>query len=119
MASAMIPPPSAPDFLARAGWAGAAILPLAGDASFRRYFRVIDGGRTAVLMDAPPQHEDSRPFLSIAAYLESLGFSAPHALAVDLERGLILLEDFGDARVNPLLERDPGLEREKIGRAHV
>lgn len=113
----MIPPPSAPDFLARAGWAGAAILPLAGDASFRRYFRVIDGGRTAVLMDAPPQHEDSRPFLSIAAYLESLGFSAPHALAVDLERGLILLEDFGDARVNPLLERDPGLEREIYERA--
>ena len=40
MASPMIPPPHAPAFLAAAGWAGAEILPLAGDASFRRYFRV-------------------------------------------------------------------------------
>lgn len=111
MASPMIPPPAAPAFLARSGWAGAAILPLAGDASFRRYFRVVDGDRAAVLMDAPPAHEDSRPFLAIAAYLESLGLSAPRALAVDLEQGLILLEDFGDARVNPLLEREPALER--------
>lgn len=117
MAAPMIPPPLAPDFLARSGWGGAAILPLAGDASFRRYFRVVDGARTAVLMDAPPEHEDSRPFLSIAAYLEELGFSAPHALAVDLDLGLILLEDFGDARVNPLLEREPGLEREIYERA--
>lgn len=117
MAPAMIPPVTAPEFLARAGWAGAQILPLAGDASFRRYFRVVDGARTAVLMDAPPEHEDSRPFLSIAAYLESLGFSAPRALAVDLDQGLILLEDFGDARVNPLLQREPGLEREIYERA--
>ena len=54
----MIPPASAPDFLARHGWAGAEIRSLAGDASFRRYFRVHAGGRTAVLMDAPPDKED-------------------------------------------------------------
>jgi aminoglycoside/choline kinase family phosphotransferase len=113
----MIPPATAPDFLARSGWEGAVIHPLAGDASFRRYFRVVDGDRTAVLMDAPPEHEDSRPFLSIAAYLESLGFSAPHVMARDLDRGLILLEDFGDARVNPLLESKPDLEREIYERA--
>lgn len=117
MATPMIPPATAPDFLASAGWAGAAILPLAGDASFRRYFRVVEGARTAVLMDAPPAYEDSRPFLSIAAYLESLGFSAPHPLAMNLEQGLVLLEDFGDARVNPLLEREPGLERDIYERA--
>lgn len=111
MASPMIPPPAAPEFLARSGWADADILPLAGDASFRRYFRVVQGGRTAVLMDAPPEHEDSRPFLAIAAHLRGLGFSAPDVLAKDLDKGLILLEDFGDARVNPLLEREPGLER--------
>ncbi len=117
MAAPMIPPPAAFDFLARHGWGGAEILPLAGDASFRRYFRVVDGVRTAVLMDAPPAHEDSRPFLAIAAYLESLGLSAPHVLAVDLEKGLILLEDFGDARVNPLLEHEPHLERDIYERA--
>src|SRR5689334_14624716 len=61
MASRMTPPPHAPDFLASCGWGGAEILPLAGDASFRRYFRVVDGGRSAVLMDAPPPHEDPRP----------------------------------------------------------
>src|SRR3546814_17887452 len=62
-------------------------------------------------MDAPPEHEDSRPFLAIAAHLRGLGFSAPDVLATDMDKGLILLEDFGDARVNPLLEREPGLER--------
>src|SRR3546814_19975566 len=62
-------------------------------------------------MDAPPEHEGSRPFLAIAAHLRGLGFSAPDVLAKDMDKGLILLEDFGDARVNPLLEREPGLER--------
>ncbi len=66
---AMIPPAHAPAFLAAHGWAGATILPLAGDASFRRYFRVVLDGRTAVLMDAPPEHEDLTPFLAIAAHL--------------------------------------------------
>ena len=46
MASTMIPPPYAHEFLASCGWPAAQILPLAGDASFRRYFRVV-GGRTA------------------------------------------------------------------------
>src|SRR5687768_18413428 len=63
MAGTMIPPASAPDFLAAHGWEGAEIRPLAGDASFRRYFRVHAGERTAVLMDAPPEHEDVGPFL--------------------------------------------------------
>src|SRR6478672_11802204 len=60
MASPMKPPPHAPEFLAASGWAGAEILPLAGDASFRRYFRVVHEDRSAVLMDAPPPHEDPR-----------------------------------------------------------
>lgn len=112
MALVMVPPASAPDFLAAHGWGGAAIVPLAGDASFRRYFRVVGDGRRAVLMDAPPDKEDSRPFLDIAAHLVSLGFAAPRALAVDLDQGLILLEDFGDKRVAPLLAADPAPERE-------
>jgi DNA-binding CsgD family transcriptional regulator len=56
----MTPPAHAPDFLAASGWAGADILPLAGDASFRRYFRVVRGDESAVLMDAPPPHENPR-----------------------------------------------------------
>jgi aminoglycoside/choline kinase family phosphotransferase len=103
MAAPMIPPAHAPAFLATNGWAGAEIRPLAGDASFRRYFRVVDGDRRAVLMDAPPAHEDVGPFLAIAAHLETLGLSAPRSHAVDRAGGLLLLEDFGDRLVGPLL----------------
>ncbi len=99
----MIPPPHAPAFLAANGWAGATILPLAGDASFRRYFRVVLDGRTAVLMDAPPAHEDVAPFLAIAAHLGTLGLSSPQCHGVDRDGGLLLLEDFGDRLVGPLL----------------
>lgn len=111
MAPHMNPPEGAPDFLARAGWADAEIVPLAGDASFRRYFRVIAPGRQAVLMDAPPPHEDPRPFLNIARHLCGLGFSAPKALATDLEQGLVLLEDFGDARMREVIDAAPEAER--------
>jgi N-acetylmuramate 1-kinase len=108
----MIPPAAAPAFLADHGWAGATIAPLAGDASFRRYFRVHGAdGSTAVLMDAPPDREDSRPFLAIGRTLADMGFSAPQPLATDMARGLILLEDFGDARVTPVLARSPERER--------
>lgn len=110
MASSMTIPPAAPAFLERNGWGGAAIGPLAGDASFRRYFRVSGEQGQAVLMDAPPDKEDCRPFLAIAAHLGSLGFSAPQPLGIDLDQGLLLLEDFGDLRVNPLLARDPAQE---------
>lgn len=112
MAAMMIPPAHAPGFLAAHGWEGAEIRPLAGDASFRRYFRVHRGDETAVLMDAPPEHEDVGPFLLVADHLIERGFSPPRPLAVDREQGLILLEDFGDDRVAPLLARDPGRERE-------
>ena len=112
MAAPMIPPPSAPDFLARHGWAGADIHPLAGDASFRRYFRVLSDGRTAVLMDAPPEHEDLGPFLKVAGHLLDRGFPAPRTLAVDRDSGLLLIEDFGDDKVAPLLLREPHRERE-------
>jgi len=107
----MIPPAEAPAFLAAHGWPGAEILPLAGDASFRRYFRVFArDGRSAVLMDAPPAHEDVGPFLAVAGHLLERGFSPPRPLAVDREKGLLLLEDFGDDRVGPLLLREPQRE---------
>lgn len=113
MAAPMIPPAAAPDFLADHGWNDADIRPLAGDASFRRYFRVHRAsGETAVLMDAPPEHEDIGPFLTIAGHLLDQGFHPPRPLAVDREKGLLLLEDFGDDRVGPLLQREPGRERE-------
>src|ERR1044071_10176544 len=112
MASAMNPPTHAADFLASCGWQGADILPLAGDASFRRYFRGVDGERSAVLMDAPPPHEDPRPFIAVAEWLLSVGLSAPQILARDLDKGLLLLGDFGDWRLREFLDEDPARERE-------
>jgi aminoglycoside/choline kinase family phosphotransferase len=112
MASTMTPPPHASDFLASCGWGGAEIVPLAGDASFRRYFRVVHGDRTAVLMDAPPPHEDPRPFLAVAEWLASVGLSAPQILARDLDKGLLLLGDFGDWRLREILDDNPQRERE-------
>ena len=112
MASPMIPPPHAPDFLAASGWVGAEILPLAGDASFRRYFRVVHGDRRAVLMDAPPPQEDPRPYVAVCEWLLSRGLSAPEILARDIERGLLLLGDFGDSRLREVLDDDPGREAE-------
>ena len=113
MASPMIPPADAPAFLAAHGWDDAEIRPLAGDASFRRYFRVhAAAGKTAVLMDAPPAHEDLGPFLTVAGHLIDRGFSPPRPLAVDRRKGLLLLEDFGDDRVGPVLLREPERETE-------
>jgi aminoglycoside/choline kinase family phosphotransferase len=107
MAIDMTPPADAAAFLAAHGWAGAQIAPLAGDASFRRYFRVSEGSRRAVLMDAPPPHEDPRPFVDVACWLHERGFAAPAILAADLDRGLVLLEDFGDARMRETVDAEP------------
>lgn len=92
-------------FLSSAGWGGAAVEPLTGDASFRRYFRLRAGERTAMLMDAPPPQEDPTPFLRAATWLDANGMRAPRILADDAARGLVLLEDFGDARMRDYLDQ--------------
>ena len=86
-------------FLDAAGWGGARLSPLAGDASNRRYERVAGGpgGAAAVLMDAPAERgEDIRPFLAVAAHLGDLGFSAPEVFEADAGTGFALIEDLGD-----------------------
>ena len=105
-------PDGVDNFLASAGWTGAAIEPLAGDASFRRYFRVRQGEKTAMLMDAPPPQEDPAPFLRAAKWLDANGMRAPVILAEDTGRGLVLLEDFGEARMRDYLDQWPDDERE-------
>jgi aminoglycoside/choline kinase family phosphotransferase len=92
-------------FLAEAGWGAAKRDKLPGDASFRRYVRLSQGPRTAMLMDAPPGREDVRPYVAIARLLQRLGFSAPDILAEDAANGLLLIEDFGDDTYTRLLER--------------
>ena len=107
MALDMNPPAGTADFLAKLGWGEGDVLPLAGDASFRRYFRVADHGRSAILMDAPPPHEDPRPFIQVAQWLVARGFPAPVIFGTDLEQGLVLIEDFGDARMRETVDAAP------------
>lgn len=100
--SASAPPAREPlrsAFLERAGRGGARVSFLAGDASFRTYYRLAGDAGTApaVLMDAPPGLEDIRPFVAVARLLEALGYSAPRILAEDADAGFLLLEDLGDA----------------------
>ncbi|MFC0686183.1 aminoglycoside phosphotransferase family protein [Novosphingobium clariflavum] len=99
-------------FLADAGWQGATVEPLAGDASFRRYFRVRGAhGECAMLMDAPPPTEDPQPFLRAARWLDANGMRSPRILAEQAERGLVLMEDFGDARMRDYIDQWPDDER--------
>src|SRR5439155_6202749 len=92
-------------FLAAQGWGGNAPAVLAGDASFRRYYRLLDGSRRAVLMDAPPPQEDVRPYVAVAEILRTHGFSAPEIYAEDRGQGFLLIEDFGDDTYTKLLAK--------------
>ncbi|MEK7438487.1 MAG: phosphotransferase [Pseudomonadota bacterium] len=73
------------------------IEPASADASFRRYFRMRfpDRGESRIVMDAPPQQEDCRPFIQIAGLLRQAGLNAPAVLSQDLEQGFLLLTDLG------------------------
>jgi aminoglycoside/choline kinase family phosphotransferase len=70
--------------------------PLAGDASFRRYFRIKQGDQSFIAMDAPPPRENCTPFVTIAQKLAQHGLKTPTIYAADLMQGFLLLEDFGD-----------------------
>ncbi|MVW70167.1 MULTISPECIES: aminoglycoside phosphotransferase family protein [unclassified Bordetella] len=69
--------------------------PASSDASFRRYFRLRAGDRTVIVMDAPPPHEDVRPFLHVGDLLRETGLNVPQVLAQDAGQGLLLLSDLG------------------------
>lgn len=94
-------------FLQSAGWAGAAVEPIPGDASFRRYFRIFEGDRKAMLMFAPPPEEDPEPFLQVAKWLTANAMRAPDILASDAKSGWVLIEDFGNDRMRDWLDRNP------------
>lgn len=105
-------PDGVPEFLTGLGWAGCEVEPLAGDASFRRYFRVRHGDRTAMLMDAPPPNENPEPFIRAARWLEENGMRAPRIYGENMARGLVLIEDFGQARMRDYLDQWPDDEAE-------
>lgn len=83
------------------------ITPASADASFRRYFRLtLPNGETRILMDAPPEQEDCRPFVAVARLLEEAGLNAPRVLGEDHERGILLLTDLGNALYLETLQND-------------
>ena len=93
-------------FLAAHGLSQAERQPLTGDASSRRYQRIIGNGRPPlILMQAPEPERELVPFVSIAARLAPLGLSVPEIIAVDAGAGLLLQEDFGNETFTALLDR--------------
>jgi len=96
------------------------LAPASADASFRRYFRAsfADSARdTLIVMDAPPQHEDCRPFLHIGKLFEDAGTHVPHVYAQDLAQGFLLLSDLGNTTYQQALEADRSKARELYGAA--
>lgn len=79
---------------------------VAGDASFRRYFRVQVNGESRILMDAPPPGENIRPFIDVDQRLRAAGLYAPEIMYADPLNGYLLLEDLGDDLYRDLLHAD-------------
>ena len=92
-------------FLGASGWGDAERFPLLGDASFRRYCRLVRDGTSMMLMDAPPPQEDVRPYVAVAKHLRALDLSAPQIVAAEEHTGLLLIEDFGDGTFTRLLAK--------------
>ncbi len=84
------------------------VAPASADASFRRYFRVmLEDGRTRIIMDAPPQHEDCGPFIKVSKLFDDAGVNVPRVLDEDIEQGFLLLTDLGNTTyLSALAEHD-------------
>jgi len=82
------------------------LAPASADASFRRYFRVTLPDATLIVMDAPPEHEDCRPFVRVAGLMAAAGLNVPAILAQDLARGFLLLSDLGSTTYLAALNDD-------------
>ena len=92
-------------FLAQTLGPDARLEALPADASFRRYFRVLGTGMPALLMDAPPAHENLPAYINVASYLTKQGLAAPAVLASDTDEGFAIIEDFGDQTYTRLLAK--------------
>lgn len=82
------------------------LAPASADASFRRYFRVTLEGVTRIAMDAPPEREDSRPFIHVAQLMREAGVHVPEVLAADTAQGFMLLTDLGNTTYLKALTED-------------
>jgi len=83
-----------------------ALTPASSDAGFRRYFRAAFNNETRIVMDAPPDKEDCRPFIAVARLLREAGIHVPEIFASDLEQGFLLLSDLGSTTYLQILTED-------------
>ena len=83
-----------------------ALTPASSDASFRRYFRIQLQQGSRIVMDAPPEQEDCRPFIYVAGILRKSGLHVPKVLAEDLDAGFLLLSDLGDTTYLDVLDKN-------------
>jgi N-acetylmuramate 1-kinase len=82
------------------------VLPASEDASFRRYFRLRENTRSFIIMDAPPDREDSHPYVSISQRMHSAGLHVPVVHASDFQAGFLLLSDLGNTLYLDVLARN-------------
>ena len=98
-------------FIENYGWSGASFTPMTSDASSRRYIRLKNFNKSAILMDARDvERSHTEQFCDVAGMLRDHGMSAPAIFAHDLTGGLLLLEDFGDRVFARLMESEPRRE---------
>ncbi len=84
----------------------ATLRPASADASFRRYLRVdLQGGGSRIIMDAPPDKEDCKPFVKVADLMQAAGLHVPRILAWDESQGFMLLQDVGTQTMIEVLDR--------------
>lgn len=99
------------------GWQPESLRVASADASVRRYLRISSpGGRSAIVMDAPPALIDSRPFLAMATRIAAAGLHAPQVLAADVEQGFVLLSDLGTRPYIDALREADGAEANRLMR---
>jgi aminoglycoside/choline kinase family phosphotransferase len=91
--------------------AGLEVVPLSGDASTRRYYRITGGPTSAVLALYPEAFDPAAlPYLAVHGLLEGYGLPVPATLDVDGERGIVVQEDLGDCTLQEAL-REAGEAR--------
>ena len=97
------------------------LAPASADASFRRYFRAsfADGSPSRIVMDAPPEKEDVRPWLHVADLFRAAGAHVPEVLAQDLDHGFLLLSDLGSTTYLNALQTPAGQEPDLHRAAHL
>jgi aminoglycoside/choline kinase family phosphotransferase len=100
------------DFVDKTIWKDWQRIPIQGDASVRRYWRLRHGTQNVILMDDPPElGGNTMPFAFIATYLQSNGLCAPHLLAHDSDNGLMIISDLGTQDIAAWVRQNPTQEK--------